>query len=179
MPRTLLALLATAALALPAHANHESADTILHQFRVMAPRLHVLQPAATLRPLPASQDEAAKKQISADVQALMRESFSVVVIDKGTLIAEAYGNGARADLPLNSYSMAKSLTALAVGEALCAGKIKSLDDLASSYVPALVGTAYGAASLRSLRCRAGDCREPLRETAGEGFAQSSARRGVG
>jgi CubicO group peptidase (beta-lactamase class C family) len=166
MPRTLLALLVAAAMAAPVHANHESADTILNQFRVMAPRLHVLQPAATLRPLPASQDETAKKQISADVQALMRESFSVVVIDKGTLIAEAYGNGARADLPVNSYSMAKSLTALAVGEALCAGKLKSLDDLASSYVPALDGTAYGAASLRNLLRYTSGAKDP----GGDGYS---------
>lgn len=161
-----LLLLATAALALPAHANHESADTILNQFRVMAPRLHVLQPAATLRPLPVSDDDAAKQKMASDVQAMTRDNFSVVVIDKGTLIAEAYGNGARADLPLNSYSMAKSLTALAVGEALCAGKIKSLDDLASSYVPALDGTAYGAASLRNLLRYTSGAKDP----GGDGYA---------
>ena len=117
MTRIWLTLLFAVATVLPARADHESAETLLNQFRVMAPRLHVLQPASAPRPLPASQDEAAKQQISADVQAMMRENFSVVVIDKGKLIAEAYGYGARADLPLNSYSMAKSLTALAVGEA--------------------------------------------------------------
>ena len=166
MPRTVLALLVAAALALPAHANHESADTILNQFRLLAPRLHVLQPAATPRPLPASEDDAAKLRLAGDVQAIMRDNFSVVVIDKGALIGEAYGNGARADLPLNPYSMAKSLTALAVGEALCAGKIKSLDDLASSYVPALDGTAYGAASLRNLLRYTSGAKDP----GGDGYS---------
>ena len=166
MTRIWLTLLFAVATALPARADHESAETLLNQFRVMAPRLHVLQPASAPRPLPASQDEAAKQQISADVQAIMRENFSVVVIDKGKLIAEAYGYGARADLPLNSYSMAKSLTALAVGEALCAGKIKSLDDLASSYVPALDGTAYGAASLRNLLRYTSGAKDP----GGDGYS---------
>jgi CubicO group peptidase (beta-lactamase class C family) len=46
--------------------------------------------------------------------------------------------------------MTKSLTALAVGEAYCAGKIKSLDDPATRYAPQLEGTAYGAASLKNL-----------------------------
>ncbi|MFM2036673.1 MAG: hypothetical protein RL459_1938 [Pseudomonadota bacterium] len=166
MAHTWLALAIAASVVLPAQANHESADTILNQFRVLAPRMHVLRPASALRALPASQDEAAKKQISADVQTLVRDSFSVVVIDKGTLVAEAYGNGARADLPLNSYSMAKSLTALAVGEALCAGKIKSLDDLAASYVPALEGTAYGASSLRNLLRYTSGAKDPL----GDGYS---------
>ena len=166
MTRIRLLLLVAAALALPAHGNHESADTILNQFRVLAPHLHVLRPAIMLRPLPAGEDDAARQKVAADVQAMTRENFSVVVIDKGTLIAEAYGNGARADLPLNSYSMAKSLTALAVGEALCAGKIKSLDDLASSYVPALDGTAYGAASLRNLLRYTSGAKDP----GGDGYS---------
>jgi CubicO group peptidase (beta-lactamase class C family) len=90
----------------------------------------------------------------------------VVVIDKGELLAEAYGHGATAESALNSYSMAKTLTALAVGEALCAGKIRSLDDKAASYVPALEGTAYGAASIRHLLSYTSGAKDP----GGDGYS---------
>jgi len=146
--------------ALPAHANHESAPTILNQFRALSPRLHVLKPAPAVRALPVSTDEAARLRINADAQAMVAKNFSVVVIDKGELLAEAYGHGATAESALNSYSMAKSLTALAVGEALCAGKIKSLDDKAASYVPALEGAAYGAASIRHLLSYTSGAKDP-------------------
>lgn len=150
MSKPFITLLLAALTALSARADHESADTILNQFRTLAPRMHVLQPATAVKTLQPSQNDAARQRINADVQTLARENFSVVVIDKGELLTEVFGNGATVDRPLNSYSMAKSLTALAVGEALCAGKIKSLDDTAASYVSGLDGTAYGKASLRQL-----------------------------
>lgn len=49
-----------------------------------------------------------------------------------------------------SFSMAKSITSLLVGIALDEGKIKSLDDLASQYVPSIAESAYGAISVRHL-----------------------------
>jgi len=49
-----------------------------------------------------------------------------------------------------SFSMAKSITSLLVGIALDEGKISSLDDPASKYVPAIAESAYGAISLRHL-----------------------------
>ena len=49
-----------------------------------------------------------------------------------------------------SFSMAKSITSLLVGIALDEGKIASLDDPASKYVPAIADSAYGAISLRHL-----------------------------
>ena len=152
--------------ALQAHASHESAPTILNQFKAFSPRLHVLKPAPNVRALPASPDEAARQRISADVEMMASKNFSLVVIEKGALLAEAYGHGATAEIPLNSYSMAKTLTALAVGEAMCAGKIKSLDDKAASYVPALQGTAYGAASIRHLLSYTSGAKDP----GGDGYS---------
>jgi CubicO group peptidase (beta-lactamase class C family) len=142
------------------HASHDSAPTILNQFKVFSPRLHVLKPAPNVRALAASTDEAARQRISADVEVVASQNFSLVVIEKGELLTEAYGHGATAESPLNSYSMAKTLTALAVGEAICAGKIKSLDDNAASYVPALQGTAYGTASIRHLLSYTSGAKDP-------------------
>jgi CubicO group peptidase (beta-lactamase class C family) len=49
-----------------------------------------------------------------------------------------------------SHSMAKSVVSLAVGMALAEGKIASLDDLASKYVPKLAGSAYGETTIRNV-----------------------------
>jgi CubicO group peptidase (beta-lactamase class C family) len=152
--------------AIQAHASHESAPAILNQFKVLSPRLHVLKPAPNVRALPASTAEAARQRISADVEMMASRNFSLVVIEKGELLVEAYGHGATAESPLNSYSMAKSLTALAVGEAMCAGKIKSLDDKAAIYVPALQGTAYGASSIRHLLSYTSGAKDP----GGDGYS---------
>lgn len=49
-----------------------------------------------------------------------------------------------------SQSMAKTLVAMLVGIAVSEGRIKSIDDLASTYVPGLAGTEYGNTSIRAL-----------------------------
>jgi len=49
-----------------------------------------------------------------------------------------------------SQSMAKTLVAMLVGIAVSEGRIKSIDDLVSSYVPGLAGTEYGNTSIRAL-----------------------------
>ncbi len=49
-----------------------------------------------------------------------------------------------------SHSMAKSIVSLAVGMALAEGKIASLDDMASKYVPKLAGSPYGETTIRNV-----------------------------
>jgi CubicO group peptidase (beta-lactamase class C family) len=49
-----------------------------------------------------------------------------------------------------SWSMAKTVTAMLVGIAIAEGHIRSIDDHAAAYVPALAGTEYGRTSLRHL-----------------------------
>ena len=49
-----------------------------------------------------------------------------------------------------SFSMAKTVTAMLVGIAIAEGRIRSVDDPAAAYVPALAGTEYGRTSLRHL-----------------------------
>jgi len=169
MRKPWFSLLLAAVVAWPAmqvHASHDSAPTILNQFKFFSPRLHMLKPAPNVRALPLSTDETTRQRINADAELMASKNFSLVVIEKGELLAEAYGNGATAESPLNSYSMAKTLTALAVGEAICAGKIKSLDDKAASYIPALQGTAYGAASIRHLLSYTSGAKDP----GGDGYS---------
>ena len=99
--------------------------------------MHALKPSDVPKPLQTSQNIALNgriKMASSDIEARV---FSVLVLENGEIAHENYANGAKAESQLNSYSMAKSFTSLAVGEALCSGKIKSLDDLAVIYVPEL------------------------------------------
>jgi hypothetical protein len=49
-----------------------------------------------------------------------------------------------------SQSMAKSITAMLVGIALGQGAIKSVDDLAETYVPGFNGSEYGRTPIRDL-----------------------------
>jgi CubicO group peptidase (beta-lactamase class C family) len=46
--------------------------------------------------------------------------------------------------------MAKTITAMLIGIAVSEGKIKSIDDPASAYVPGLANTEYGKTSIRDL-----------------------------
>ena len=75
---------------------------------------------------------------------------SLVVLRQGKLESESYFTGATAESRFTSWSIAKSLVATLIGMSVHAGKIASLDDKASKYVPELSGKAYGDASLRSL-----------------------------
>lgn len=51
---------------------------------------------------------------------------------------------------MTTFSVSKTLTSLMIGQALCEGKISTLDDLASRYEPRLIGTAYEKNTIRSL-----------------------------
>lgn len=163
---TLLALALLAASPLAAHADHESASTILGQWNQYAARLHILKPASVVRELPVSQNQDVIQRVSANAQPFLGNTLSALMIENGAIVFEGYAQGAARETQLNSYSMAKSLTALAVGEALCAGKIKSLDDKASVYAPQLEGTAYGAASIRNLLRMTSGAEDP----GGNGYA---------
>ncbi len=70
---------------------------------------------------------------------------------KGDQIAvERYQYDRKPEHKLNSYSMAKSVTAMLIGAALKDGKIKSLDDTVETYVPQLKGSDYGAVTIRNV-----------------------------
>lgn len=60
-----------------------------------------------------------------------------------------------------SASMAKSLTALTIGKAMCSGAIKSLDDIAATYSPRLAGTSWGNAKIRHLLAMSSGSNKPV------------------
>lgn len=82
---------------------------------------------------------------------LARHPVTGFLVARGdTILTERYQYG-RVDTDLfTSQSMAKTVMAMLFGVAVNDGKISSLDDVASRYVPSLKDTAYGETRLRDL-----------------------------
>lgn len=74
----------------------------------------------------------------------------LMVIKDGTVVLERYQHGQGPATRFLSASMAKSVVGLLIGIALEEGRIRSLDDPAQVYAPALAGTAYGETPIRDL-----------------------------
>ena len=79
-----------------------------------------------------------------------QRATGVLVLKDGEIVAERHGYGRKPDMRMLSNSMAKTLVALAIGQALAAGEIHSIDDTAARYVPELQGTLYGETRLANL-----------------------------
>ncbi len=74
----------------------------------------------------------------------------VLVIQDGKIILERYGLGRKPRDRWTSFSVAKSITSTLIGAALKDGKIKSLDDPVTAYIPELAGSAYEGVNVRQL-----------------------------
>jgi len=67
-----------------------------------------------------------------------------------TILVERYQYARTDRHRFTSWSMAKTVTAMLVGIAIAESHIRSVDDVAATYVPDLAGTEYGRTSLRHL-----------------------------
>ena len=87
-----------------------------------------------------------------NTESYMREfrASGVLVIKNGKIVLERYGLGRSPKDRWTSFSVAKSLTSTLIGAALKDGKIKSLDDAVTLYIPELKGSAYEGVSVRQL-----------------------------
>lgn len=103
------------------------------------------------RPLAARTPTAQERSLLGDLrQALTGTRVkAVVLVDAHQVVAALVRPHLQGDTLLPSASMSKTVTALGVGKALCAGRIR-LDALAEGAVAALQGTPLGTASLRDL-----------------------------
>src|SRR5499425_1791106 len=82
---------------------------------------------------------------------LSRYPTTGLLIARGdTIFVERYQYGRADRHRFTSWSMAKTVTAMLIGIAIDEGRIRSVNDLAAAYVPALAGTEYGRTSLRHL-----------------------------
>lgn len=78
------------------------------------------------------------------------ESLSLLVWHDGVLALEKYWDGFTANDKSETFSMAKSVTGLALGAAIGEGKIRSVDDPAVWYIPEWRRTQKEAISLRQI-----------------------------
>lgn len=108
-----------------------------------APRPTVF-PAATRPAIDPGALEAAQGYAAAN------RSNAFIVWRDGKIEAEHYFGGATADTPIVSKSLAKPMTALAVGRAIALGKIRSLDQAVADFIPEWRGTAKAAMKVRHL-----------------------------
>ena len=75
---------------------------------------------------------------------------AMLVIRHGKIVFEDYRNRMTPQTRHIAFSMSKTITALLIGMALDEGKIASLDDQATKYVPELKGTGYDGATIRQI-----------------------------
>jgi CubicO group peptidase (beta-lactamase class C family) len=73
-----------------------------------------------------------------------------LLVKDDRILVERYQYDRRDTQRFTSWSMAKTVTSMLVGIAIDEGRIRSIDDRPSEYVPALAGTAYGATPIRHL-----------------------------
>ena len=109
-------------------------------------------PGVADKPLPAAHhsDISADALAAAEAYAGANNSFAFMVIHKGQLVKEAYWKGHDRDSLIVSKSLAKPITALAMGRAIAMGKVKGLDQKVSDFVPEWKGTPKDAMLIRHL-----------------------------
>jgi CubicO group peptidase (beta-lactamase class C family) len=119
--------------------------------------VHALAPAAHVLALPRAAAEPAyrwslpgAKGLTVDDYLARQRIMGLLVIKDGVVQVERYQYGRRPDQRFLSNSMAKSILSLGIGIALAEGRIRSLDDPAERYVPALAGSLLGGTALRDL-----------------------------
>jgi CubicO group peptidase (beta-lactamase class C family) len=115
-------------------------------------RKHVVAPSdAPLKLFPPSDPPSANPKLEAFSRAMTSRSSVGLLVLRGTyVIFEGYTDGVNGQTGVVSFSRAKSVISLAIGKALCAGKISSLDLQAQSLAPQLSDTVYGRARISSL-----------------------------
>jgi CubicO group peptidase (beta-lactamase class C family) len=87
-----------------------------------------------------------------DYQRFAEDTFTnaLLVIRDGRIVFEDYRNKSDEETRFISFSMAKTITAMLTGAALQQGKIASLDDPVTRYLPELAGSGYDGTTIRQL-----------------------------
>ena len=109
-------------------------------------------PSTSPSPLPRREPQGKEIDIVRQAQAIANNNplLSMVLVDQGEIIFEAYNAPAREDRPNFSWSMSKSLTAYTMGLANCETPTIDYNQQAEIYSDDLKGTVYGEATVRNL-----------------------------
>lgn len=76
------------------------------------------------------------------------ETSGLIIIHDGQVVHESYGRGADAATRFTTWSLVKSFTSTLVGVAVAEGKIDSVDDQLTNYIPEIAGTAYDGVTIK-------------------------------
>ena len=110
----------------------------------------------TVRPLPVAAKQIAPtfsydgKTWTIDAYMKAYRVSGLLVLKDGKILLEKYALGRKPTDRWTSFSVAKSVTSTLVGAAIQDGKIKSLNDPVTAYVPELKGSAYEGVSVRQM-----------------------------
>lgn len=111
---------------------------------------------AYVRPLPAAAAEInpswdyGGKTWTVDDYMTANHVSGVLVLKDGKIALERYGLGRKPDQRWTSFSVAKSFTSTLVGIAIKDGKIKSLQEPITTYIPELKGSGYDGVTVGQL-----------------------------
>jgi CubicO group peptidase (beta-lactamase class C family) len=118
---------------------------------------HMLQPSSNVMRLPMAEhapdyrwDVDQSRGLTVDDFLARQRIMGLLIIKDGVVQVERYQYERKPSERFTSQSMAKSITALAVGYALAEHKIQSLDDRADRYAAELRGTLLGETTIRNL-----------------------------
>lgn len=132
---------------------------------------YTIKPVATPPPIASRGATTKEARVVEQAKFLLasREAKAIVLMDGPSVIYAGLKEPATEKTLFASASMGKTVTALAVGQAICAGKIK-LEDRAAALMPELEGKALGNATVRDLlRMASGAAEANTGPTKGSGY----------
>lgn len=105
------------------------------------------KPIAVIRRAPQDNEQALVQR--AERLLTFSDAKALALIDRGEVVALFFKSPANQDSLFHGYSMGKSVTSMAIGKAICDGRI-TLEIQADSLISELRGKALGRAKLRDL-----------------------------
>jgi CubicO group peptidase (beta-lactamase class C family) len=119
-------------------------------------RTHTVKRGRTVHPLPVAARQidptftSQGKTWTVDDYMKAYRVSGLLVLKDGEIVLERYGLGRKPTDRWTSFSVAKSVTSTLVGAAIQDGKIGSIDDPVTRYVPDLKGSAYDGVTVRQM-----------------------------
>jgi hypothetical protein len=119
-------------------------------------KTHTIKRGKTIHPLPKAARQIDPtftyqgKTWTTDEYMKAYKVSGVLVLKDGQIVLERYGLGRKPTDRWTSFSVAKSVTSTLVGAAIQDGKIKSLNEPVTTYIPELKGSAYQGVTVRQM-----------------------------
>ena len=119
-------------------------------------KTHTVRRGKKVHPLPVAARQIAPtftyqgKTWTVDDYMVAYRVSGLLVLKDGKIVLEKYGLDRKPTERWTSFSVAKSLTSTLVGAAIQDGKIKSINDPVTRYVPDLKGSAYEGVTVRQM-----------------------------